>query len=371
VKYLLILLFSISLCRAFLCAGQDKKAPKNLKQAVNILQTATSDSIKNLIKKTPDDKLINISYPWGGQFKLVFEWINTDNEDKKIDKYLSDNGITYIPNKQAVILIAFKKHLLNQPIDEKAILKPYQDTQKKWDKEDAIRWSTDSLRGVYIPKDLQDCFKQIDKFWNDSTKRKVKSWSENHFVAEAHLGFGMWMRNNWQLWGGSRLSKYFDEIGISNPEDMSGIILTSYHRYLIGEAIRLQEQTVYYKDYWKKTGQKEVADERLKFEEYKSGDTVNYNYRWGYASERQENQWFKDSCVAKGIIIARNEKNLFIKVKILEACGKKGIVVYDSNKTLEYDKVLRKMIKPKKRIIKFGHTNKIFWFRYDDWETAD
>jgi hypothetical protein len=74
-------------------------------------------------------------------------------------------------------------------------------------------YTIDTLRGVYIPRDLQDCFNQIDSFWNDSTKLKVKQWTEDEFSARVHFGFGMWMRNNWQLWGGSRLSKYFNDLG--------------------------------------------------------------------------------------------------------------------------------------------------------------
>src|SRR5512140_1014411 len=73
------------------------------------------------------------------------------------------------------------------------------------------RFTVDSINGVYIPKNLEDCFKQIDSFWADSIKQKVRAMSEREFSGQAHFGFGLWMRNNWQLWSGSRLSKYFNE----------------------------------------------------------------------------------------------------------------------------------------------------------------
>jgi len=57
---------------------------------------------------------------------------------------------------------------------------------------------------------------------------------------------------DWQLWGGSRLSKFFNDRGIYHPDDMSGIILDSYHRYLTGKDIKLDEQIKFYQDYWKK-----------------------------------------------------------------------------------------------------------------------
>jgi hypothetical protein len=116
---------------------------------------------------------------------------------------------------------------------------------------DKIRFTKDSINGRYIPKDLEDCFRQIDSFWSDSTKNEIKLQSEHEFAANAHFGFGMWMRNNWKLWGGSRLSKYFNEKGIDHPDDMSGIILDSYHRHLTGKEIKLQEQIDYYNAYWK------------------------------------------------------------------------------------------------------------------------
>jgi hypothetical protein len=113
----------------------------------------------------------------------------------------------------------------------------------------------DSIDGVYIPTDLKDCFKQIDSFWADSIKSKVRKTTKNEFTANAHFGLGIWMRNNWRLWGGSRLSKYFNDLGVLHPDDMSGIILTSYHRYLMGQDIMLEEQIIFYKDFWKKKKQ--------------------------------------------------------------------------------------------------------------------
>jgi hypothetical protein len=159
-----------------------------------------------------------------------------------------------------VLLLAFKKTLLNEPFTESELLKPYQAIEYKWEQEDSVRFTTDSLRGQYIPKDLEDCFKQIDSFWSDSIKNEIKQWTEDQFIGRAHMGFGMWMRNNWQLWGGSRLSSYFGEMGIYHPDDMSGIILTSYHRYLNGQDIALEAQIKSYQDYWKNVSEEKEKD---------------------------------------------------------------------------------------------------------------
>jgi len=50
---------------------------------------------------------------------------------------------------------------------------------------------------------------------------------------------------------GSRLSKYFNDIGISHPDDMSGIILKSYYRRLNNLDIELKKQVDNYQKYWK------------------------------------------------------------------------------------------------------------------------
>ena len=109
----------------------------------------------------------------------------------------------------------------------------------------------DTINGIYIPINLEDCFIQINSLLNDSIKSEIKNQTEDEFTTNSHFGLGMWMRNNWQLWGGSRLSKYFNQLGISHPDDMSGIILSSYYRNHTGMDINLDEQIEYYITYWK------------------------------------------------------------------------------------------------------------------------
>lgn len=233
--------------------GQKVKTPKDIQSAVTYLQKDCPESLKLTIKETPDDKLINLCYPWDGNYKTIFEWTNRDNKKSKIKKYLIGKGISDNKHQQTIILIAFKQTLLGQKFDEDQIIKSYKVIEDKWRAEDKVRFTTDSIRSVYIPKDLEDCIKQIDSFWDDSTKVKVKQWTEKEFSDRTHMGFGMWMRNNWQLWGGSRISKYFNDLGIYHPDDMSGIILTSYHRRLTGNEIMLKEQIKLYQDYWEKS----------------------------------------------------------------------------------------------------------------------
>jgi hypothetical protein len=250
-----VYILTISILTSHFVYGQKVKTPKDIQNAVTYLQTDCPDSLKRTIKETVDDKLMNLCYPWDGDYKTIFEWINKENKKSKITKYLIDKGVSDNQHQQTIILVAFKQTLLGEIFNEDDIIKPYKAVEEKWRAEDKVRFTTDSIRGVYIPKDLEDCLKQIDSFWVDSIKVKVKEWTEDEFGANAHFGFGMWMRNNWQLWGGSRLSKYFNDLGIYHPDDMSGIILDSYHRYLTSKDIKLEEQINFYQDYWKKANE--------------------------------------------------------------------------------------------------------------------
>ncbi|MEZ4687504.1 MAG: DUF6794 domain-containing protein [Bacteroidia bacterium] len=102
------------------------------------------------------------------------------------------------------------------------------------------------------PHNLEQCFAQLDEMLADSTKDKIMAGSEDDFVVNSHFGLGRWMRNNWGLWGNSKLRKFFKKMGLFHPDDMSSIILRSYYRYLKDEEIRLEEQVKFYQDYWGK-----------------------------------------------------------------------------------------------------------------------
>jgi len=104
--------------------------------------------------------------------------------------------------------------------------------------------------GIYIPKNLDDAHEELKKMLPKDLITKMKNGTEDDMV-QYHMGLGGWFRNNWGLWGGSRLSKYFNSLGIYHPDDMSGIILRTFWCHLSGEPQRLSEKISYYKEYWK------------------------------------------------------------------------------------------------------------------------
>jgi hypothetical protein len=95
--------------------------------------------------------------------------------------------------------------------------------------------------GVYIPKDLVDAFKELDRMLTPEFRREFGRLKESE-VARHHFDLGGWLRNQWGLWKGLRLAKWFNEKGIHHPDDMSGIILDSYWRKLNKRPIGLEAQ---------------------------------------------------------------------------------------------------------------------------------
>lgn len=97
------------------------------------------------------------------------------------------------------------------------------------------RMTAETIEGVYIPKNLGECFVELDKRLKEVDKKEMQALPQRSDMISYHLNLGMWMRNNWGLWGGSRLQKYFADRGISDPEEMSTVVLYHYHDWLNGK----------------------------------------------------------------------------------------------------------------------------------------
>lgn len=106
-----------------------------------------------------------------------------------------------------------------------------------------------SIGATYIPKTLEDAFAELDRILSAEVREEMRAGPEEDMI-EYHHGLGTWMRNEWGLWADSRLSAYFESLGIHHPDDMSGIILDSYWRRLHGLDLGLDAQVSRYREYW-------------------------------------------------------------------------------------------------------------------------
>lgn len=96
--------------------------------------------------------------------------------------------------------------------------------------------------GVYIPKDLDDAFPELKKMLSPAFIQKIQRRSEADMYEGHPFGLDLWMGHHWALWRGSRLSRYFNDLGIFAPDTMSEIILVSFWRHLHGKPIDLDKQ---------------------------------------------------------------------------------------------------------------------------------
>lgn len=96
----------------------------------------------------------------------------------------------------------------------------------------------DSIRGIYIPRNLDECMSELDRLISDSGKLDMIARG----ALSQHFGAGIWIRNNWGLWGGSRLSGYMKSKGAvaGDPDGMSSSILALYVEHLKGRDERWQ-----------------------------------------------------------------------------------------------------------------------------------
>ena len=103
------------------------------------------------------------------------------------------------------------------------------------------------------PTCLYDCLEHLNKMLIDSEDidwfRKAE---EEEAVVQSHHGLGKWIRDNWGLESkDTELYDYFAKLGLQHPDDISSVILTSYHRQLNKKKLNLDAQITHYIKFWK------------------------------------------------------------------------------------------------------------------------
>lgn len=112
------------------------------------------------------------------------------------------------------------------------------------------------IRMKRVPKNLEECFLILEQVLDEETIKQFKAMEEKDMMATTHHSLGRWFRNNYGLWNNkSVLCIWFkEEFGIVHADDISGIILTSFHRKLNAKEINVEEQVQYYKNWWEGRG---------------------------------------------------------------------------------------------------------------------
>lgn len=120
-----------------------------------------------------------------------------------------------------------------------------------------LEWETKHEKEICKIHDLEECFDWLRiniidyKFFKESNEEAALFLS-NHVGRWIRNVLGFWVDCNKPKEERSAFVKWFNEIGIDHPDDMSGIILTSWHRSMNGKDIKLEEQIKKYQDHWEK-----------------------------------------------------------------------------------------------------------------------
>lgn len=218
------------------------------------------------------------------------------------------------------------------------------------------QYLVERINGIYIPKDIDEAVDSLDVIISSEDKRYiVDSLSLDAFRARCHFGLGMWMRNNWGLWGGSRLKRYFLDIlhrNVVHPDDMSDIILKAYYKkkiqgldYSVEDDVQsnLTEYRVKkigpLRRLWirlKQNMSKDVRNTKRVFKEEgcTKGKTLYFQYPYGCSTAEEQQIWFESEnydLLPKGKITDIDYLSRRIKVKLIDTISPYGIIVFDGD----------------------------------------
>lgn len=221
------------------------------------------------------------------------------------------------------------------------------------------RYLVDRIDGIYIPEDITEAIDSLDTILSIEDKRYIAdSLSLSGFLATSHFGIGMWIRNNWGLWSGSRLERYFRDKEVFHPDDISGEILKAYYKKKIqgleysveddiepnasGVIVRkvgpLKSRWYYFKRSF--TADYREAKRKLKDEGFAKGETVYFQYPYGCSTAEEQRTWQSaTNCdpLPKGNITDIDYGTRRIKVKLVDTLSPYGIIVFDGDITPDTD----------------------------------
>jgi hypothetical protein len=252
--------------------------PSNINECNKELDKILGKQPKQLLRDARDIELKRVL-----GISVFSEW--TERESSRLCCYFRTKGIDSYEDRDYLILLSYKKHLLNLDFDidtECNKIRLYHDSISK---ERKIRYENniraDSIDGFYIPENLDDCLPALDRLLNDTVKFMIKNADS---TTDFHFGLGRWLRNNWGLWGGSRLQLWFINQGIEHPDDISGLILSVYQEYLQKESVDTRQKLVQLKAEYEQFA-KEMREMQ---ENHNNFEPVEFNEEDYYSDEYKD-----------------------------------------------------------------------------------
>lgn len=103
------------------------------------------------------------------------------------------------------------------------------------------------------PRTIGDCLLELDRIFNKEEVTVIQKAEEVDMFGY-HQTLGCWMKTQWGLCRGAALKSYFKGLGLFNPDDMIGVILVSYWRYIQKVPLDIPLQVKKYRDFWESQG---------------------------------------------------------------------------------------------------------------------
>ena len=143
--------------------------------------------------------------------------------------------------------------------------------------EKAYKWRIrqEYLYGVYIPKDLTDAFIRLNNLIDKEAQQKFQALPEDIAVDKLFFSFGRWITHNWGFYGGSRLSDFIKNIGITHPDDMARFIIITYHRNLNRKSLDVKDLVTGFKEAREKERQSKLEQGTILYEEKRKREDGN------------------------------------------------------------------------------------------------
>ncbi|NRR93105.1 hypothetical protein HSX10_16130 [Winogradskyella undariae] len=132
-----------------------------------------------------------------------------------------------------------------------------------------------------IPKELNYSFEYLNEVWSPENIESFKNIKENDTTPNnLHFGIGLNLRNNLLRHHAKSDSivAYFNSLGITHYDYMSGLILYSYHQYLNGENVYIQDKVneiIESEKPYKECMEKQRVIGLEKYNRFKISDTIN------------------------------------------------------------------------------------------------
>jgi hypothetical protein len=182
-----------------------------------------------------DNKIIDIT---GGKIgKLV---LNDDNEINDKFIYFSREDELALINTFFDVIINIDNEYFVQLLFVEFII----EGQLIQDNNTVILYTelVQELDQPVIPSTLNDCYLILNGELSEELKNEIKNTPVND-LPKFHMGLGMWIRNNFQLWSSknTEIRQIFLNNNVFHPDDMSGIIIKGYHYYLNGIEKTIEE----------------------------------------------------------------------------------------------------------------------------------